>query len=352
MSLRDRLREKYVRGNRLDTVFLEVTHRCMCDCVHCFLVRDRGEELTLPEIEELLRQLVAEGTLVLGITGGEPFLRADFPRILELVRKDHFVVTVLTTGIPIGPPEAQLLRRLKMRYVEMSLLGACAETHDALMRFPGAFDRLLRAAKLLREADAAVTLKATVMSPNWREVPAMAALAEHLGARFLANACVTPRSDGDGSPLKVALSREELGQADLGLLDGGLIPWEEDAVAGARLTCYAGVTSATISPQGDVFPCILLRHRVGNVRQRTIQDIWHDHPDPMLVRLRQVKPEDVTECYACAHKSVCRRCPGVAYSETGRLGTASPSSCRMARDLAYLRNARGGGGASMAEGES
>lgn len=331
-TLSDLMARKYVEGNLLASVVLEVTHRCVCDCVHCYLVKEPHDELSLEEIEGLLRQLCAEGTLEVTLTGGEPFLREDLPQILGLLRKDRFQVSLLTTGIPVGKPEAELLKRSRVRLVAMALLGAGPQTHDALMRRPGAFDRTMRAAKALAAAGVLVELRVTLMEQNWRELPAMAKAAQDVGARVRGSITVMPRTDGDPAPLKLALRREALAQVDLSVLRGGVLPGEEEDRGGAILKCYAGLTSAGISPQGDLLPCIVLRRKVGNVRERTVKDIWHDHPDPFLVELRELATEEVRECFACERSSLCTRCPGIAYLLTGQLKTAPPSLCRLAEE--------------------
>ncbi len=332
-GLLDRLNRKYEAENRLHAVLVELTHACPCNCLHCLLVRKPRSELTLDEIADLLAQLRQEGTFNLGLTGGEPFLRKDFPRILELVRRDRFFVSVLTTGILVGKPEVELLQRCGVRFTEISLLGAGPETHDAVMRFPGAFERTVAAVKLLRDAGITVCLKTTILRPNRQELPAMARLAEKLGAMFSANISVSPRVDGDRGPQELALDEEEVARLDPTLLGGGPLP-DEDHSAGAVLTCRAGRTVAGISPRGDVFPCILMRRKVGNLRHQSLQEIWHDRPDPFLDQLRELKSEDVAECHACELRASCRRCPGVAYLETGQLRLRSPSACSCARGIA------------------
>jgi len=339
-GLREEIERKYQAARRIHTVLVEVTHRCPCNCTHCFLVRTPTDEMSLDEIADLLRQLREEGAFTLGFTGGEPFLREDLPLILEMARKDRFFTSILTTGILVGPPEVNLLRRLKVGHLEMSLLGAGPETHDAIMRHPGAFDRMVRAVKRLREANVGVCLKATIMRPNWHELGAMAALAKDLGVRFSASVSVAPRVDGDRSPQQLALSEAEIARLTPAMIDGGLIPGEEHG-PGGLLTCNAGTSVAGISPQGDVFPCILFRRAVGTIRERTLQDIWHDHPDPFLDELRRVKPEAVAECFTCELRPHCRRCPGVAYLETGGLGLPSASACATARARAAARRASG-----------
>jgi len=331
-SLLGEISSKYAASNRIHAVMFEITNRCPCDCIHCLLVKEPEAELSLDEIADLFAQLRGEGTLNITITGGEPFLRDDLPQILELARKDHFFTHMLTTGILIGKPEVKMLKNMGVRNVEISLLGANPDTHDSIMQFPGAFNRTMEAVKLLKENDFMISLKSTVMRPNMRELNDMALLARTLGVHYSASIMVAPRVDGDISPQKLALSEDEIAVLDPALLNGGLIPGEE-GMSKLILTCNAGITSAGISPKGDIFPCIILRHNVGNILERTLQDIWHDNPDPMLEEMRQLRPEDVSACYNCELKSYCWRCPGVAYLETGDIRLPNNSSCVLARGM-------------------
>jgi pyrroloquinoline quinone biosynthesis protein E len=335
-GLRAELFQRYKDENRLHGVLVELTHRCPCDCRHCLLLRQPRDELSATEFADLFAQLSAEGVFNVGLTGGEPLLRDDLPAILEAAHEHRFILSILTTGILVGSAEAALFQRCRVRSAELSLLGAGAATHDDIMRFPGAFARTVQAAKRLRDAGIVVTLKATVMRPNRSELPAMAELARRLGVRFAANVSVAPRVDGDPSPLNLALDPKELSTVDLRLVQGGLIPAEEH-VHGAMLICQAGRTIAGVTPEGDVLPCILFRRPVGHLRERRLQSIWHDDPDPFLTTLRSATEADAAECAVCDLRSHCRRCPGVAFSETNRLGEASPSACALARGLARAR---------------
>lgn len=332
-GLRDAIDQRYRQEHRIQSAMIELTHACPCRCLHCYVQRERGGEMTAAEIADLLRQLREMGTVNLGITGGEPMVRADLWEILAAAARERFFVTLLTTGLLIGPDEVVLLKSHGVRSVELSLLGATAETHDSVMRRRGAFAHAVRAAELLRSAGLLVCLKTTVLRPNQHELPEMAALAARLGVAFSANAVVAPRSDGDRTPQALALSEDEVARLDPLLLRGGLIP-DEDTDAGAILVCRAGSTVAGFSPQGDVVPCLLMRQPVGNIREASLEELWRRRPHPFLQTLRSLSPEDVAACHGCSLRRHCRRCPGVAWTESGELLSPSPSACAAASGLA------------------
>jgi len=333
LGLRDRVLRRYIENCRIATVLYEVTHRCPCDCVHCLVTRTAGKELKLDEVVDLFAQLRAEGALNLVFTGGEPFCREDFPEILEAAHRERFFSGVLTTATLVGASEAALLRRTGVRAVEISLLGASSATHDAIMQMPGAFDRMLRGVACLRDAGLAVMFKTTVLRPNWKELPKMKQLADELGVAFTASPLVAHRTDGNPAPLQYALEAEEVAQLDPEYVQAGLLPGED--YSGATLSCLAGITTATISPSGDVFPCVILRKRVGSIREQSLRSIWHSAPDPFLIGLRALKPQDASVCAACELQRHCPRCPGVSYLETGRIDDISMAACRIAEGFSF-----------------
>ncbi|MBN1696493.1 MAG: radical SAM protein [Spirochaetales bacterium] len=325
-SLHAQLNKRYQRENRIFSVLVEVTHRCVSRCIHCFLLKNRRDELEPDEIEDVFDQLAKEGTIELALSGGEPFLRDDFPEILAKASRHRFFVTILTTGILIQKPEVTLLERNRIKKIELSLLGSRPETHDAIMNHEGAFNRLKRAVKLLKHADFMIALKATIMRQNVREIEEMRNLAEEWGVRFSASLSLTPRENGDRTPQSFGLDADVIETLDPSLLDFAPLHSGE-SLKKPQLTCRAGSTVAGISPAGDIFPCILMRKKVGNIRQQSLEEIWHTHPSPFLREIRALKETDIAECYRCERVAICPRCSGTAYMETGSLIMPSPSAC-------------------------
>lgn len=331
-SLLDRIDASYRRDNRLQNVVVELTHACPSDCVHCYLNRNTRDELSFQEWAGIFKQLADEGTVNLGFTGGEPMARKDFAQILEEARKYNFFMSILTTGVLIKQPEVDLLMRNGIQHAEISLLGGTAATHDAIMRLDGAFDRMVNAVKLLRAAGMPIVLKSTVMKANMAEIDAMKKLSADLGCVFVSSVAVSTKDNGDPTPLSYSLNAKEIEQLDPVFVQGGMLA-EDDYSSGAFLTCRAGATVGCISPRGDVYPCSLLPKSVGNLREKSFQEIWHKSPDPMLIELRGLEEEDSAECFSCSLRKHCRRCPGTAYMETGSITNKAPSSCITAEGI-------------------
>jgi AdoMet-dependent heme synthase len=336
-SLLTEIEDKYWHRNQLHSLILELTHRCPCRCRHCYVVYDaQPNELTTAEVCDVLDQAREEGVVQLLLTGGEVLMRQDLARILGHAHGHRFFTSVLTTGLTLDEDTADLLAANKIRSVELSLLGATDAVNDDLMRMPGAFRRICRAAHLLRERGLAVILKATILRPNMNQLDAMADLAHALDCAFNASPMVAQRRGGGLEPRGLALAEEELAALNQDLLNSGLIPGEEGR--SATLICKAGRMVAGVSPQGDVYPCILWPHSVGNLRERSLREIWHERPDPFLEQIRSLTIDDLSACAGCEIRGACRRCPGMAWQETGRMDGPAPSICAAARGHARALN--------------
>lgn len=328
-SLLDEVYQKYREANRAYAVMLELTYRCVCRCVHCYINDDPPDEMTTSEVVNLLEQLKDEGVLDIGLTGGEIFLRDDLEVILSEAARRGFLTYLLTTGILIDEAAADMLKRYRIHHVEISLMGSTAKTHDLVMRHPGAFEKTMKAIQLLRERDIPIVLKNSVLRQNYLELADMAKLAESMNIIFSANASVLPKINGDRVNQECALDFDTAANLNPALLNGGLLP-NEDSTKGATLTCNAGRTNCGISPNGTVYPCLIWRQPVGNVKENSFNEIWHSKPQEILQKIRSSRPEDAKECFGCANAKNCKRCPGMAYAESGNFLSAVDSACALA----------------------
>jgi MoaA/NifB/PqqE/SkfB family radical SAM enzyme len=113
---------------------IELTHRCNLACVHCYVnlpAADREasrRELTTEEIETLLDELAAEGLLTLTLTGGEPLVRPDFPRIYRYAHEKGILVTVYSNATLITDAIVQLFRDCPPVTVDSTMYGYTPET--------------------------------------------------------------------------------------------------------------------------------------------------------------------------------------------------------------------------------
>ncbi len=127
---------------------ISVTDRCNIRCFYCMpnenvRFRPRDEILSFEEIERFVRVVSQMGVHRLRLTGGEPLVRADLPRLVEMLAAlpgiDDLALT--TNGILLEEQAADL-RRAGLERVNISLDTLSEEVFQKISRREG-LDRVL-----------------------------------------------------------------------------------------------------------------------------------------------------------------------------------------------------------------
>lgn len=313
---------------------IELSYRCNFRCKMCYLVEFKSpRQLSTEEVFGVIDELAAMGCLVLTLTGGEPMLRKDFFEIAEYAREKRFALRIFTNGSRIGPEEAERLAAIRPLSTEVSVYGMSDETYAAVTGRDdaGRAAQVREAIRLLRAHDLPVQIKVPVIRQNYGDLDAIVAFAREVGATFVANPNITPKDDGDLSPLAHALDDTALEDYYRRYIE--LTP--EKTLDPDGLMCNTARNSLVISPRGDIFPCVQIKRSVGNVRERSLRSIWRGHP--LLDRLRALRVRDYDAARSTSGKAPgcgggCgAQCAGVAHATGGSYTARDPLADRLRR---------------------
>jgi cyclic pyranopterin phosphate synthase len=117
-------------GRPVRDLRISVTDRCNFRCVYCmpkevfgrdYRFLDRRELLTFEEIERLARSFARHGVEKIRITGGEPLVRRDLERLIEMLAGIDGLDLTLTTNGSLLPQKAETLRAAGLGRVTVSL---------------------------------------------------------------------------------------------------------------------------------------------------------------------------------------------------------------------------------------
>ncbi|MEN6487153.1 MAG: radical SAM protein [Syntrophobacteraceae bacterium] len=331
-----------------------VTDRCNLRCAHCYQDSYSGEEpgfsgllSILDQFGELLaswnRRGAAPVKAHITVTGGEPFLRPDFMDLLEVfhARGNLFTFAILSNGTLIDRATAQLLKKLRPSFVQVSVEGR-RETHDRI-RGEGAFDRAVAALRLLAREGVRTLVSFTAHRDNYTEFPQVAAMARELKVsrvwadRFIPPSAGPPPASGPQSP--APLSPEEtllffhLMHQVRSSMKRRWLSFRQTEVAmhrglqflaggGAPYRCTAGDSLIALLPGGDVLPCRRIPIRAGNVLEKPLAEIYHGSE---ILRALRDRDRIAGGCRTCFFAKTCHgglRC--LAYAMTGSPFEADP----------------------------
>jgi radical SAM protein with 4Fe4S-binding SPASM domain len=328
-------------------VVWDFTHKCNLKCKHCYSDSGttREEELTTEEALDVVDQLAETGVTALAFSGGEPLTRSDFFKVAEHAVESGLYVSVATNGTLLTREMAKKLKQAKIHYVEISIDGATAKTHDAFRGVPGAFDKAVSGLKNAIAEDLCACIATTATKNNLEEMPGIIDLAEEIGAERFTYFNFIPTGRGKehfeqdlsaeereklmhyslnrmskGCKTTILTTAPQLARVALqcqGSSGTGEVTMSMAHMQTAKVSkkavpladfiggCGAGRLYCSLSPQGDVHPCVFFPVNVGNLKNEKFKDIWLNSDMFNILRDRSKLKG---ACGACNYKFICGGC--------------------------------------------
>jgi MoaA/NifB/PqqE/SkfB family radical SAM enzyme len=262
-----------------------VTYRCnakcnMCDCFH--FPTQPEEEISLETIKKLPHLSFAN------ITGGEPFIRKDIEKIVDIVRSKANRVVISSNGF-FTDRIINLFKKRQDIGIRLSIEGLQV-SNDSIRGIKDGFDKGLRTLLTLVEMGVKdVGFGMTVQEMNADDLIALYNLSNHMGMEFatatLHNSFYFRKTDNKiDDKEKVAKAFESLINKLLksnspkkwfrAYFNHGLINYLYGHPR--LLPCDMGKNGFFVDPYGDILPCNGMSEKMsmGNLNDKSFDDIW------------------------------------------------------------------------------
>ena len=338
-------------------IAFEVTRRCRYACRHCranAYPDASEEELSTEQCRKILSAVAdfvpaAAGTTSLPLrkqgctlilTGGEPMERDDIYELIRHGRKRRLRMVMATCGYLIDDDSIVKLKKAGILALSFSLDGAGPETHDKFRAAKGAFDAVVSAAEVARQAGVRFQINTTISKINAEEVIGIAELAKKLGAYCFNPFILVPT--GRGAEIEDAMLDPVEYEAMLGELLRIKLKGEievrvtcapqfsrvcrqakEKCLIEETNGCMGGRGFGFVSYKGDVQTCGFLDVSAGNLIENDFDfgKIWLESEFLKSIRDRSKYKGD---CGVCDYVSVCGGCRARAFAVTGDYLAADP----------------------------
>lgn len=328
---------------QLKVAILELTRRCNLSCLHCGSAcdsRSAPDELDYDEWRKVIDSLAQMKTDKIVFSGGEATISPHFEKLIRYAYHRGVRFGIISNGFNLSDDLIDLLKDYPPFAVGISIDGR-AVSHNKLRSHPYAFIKAIDSLRRLKEAQITTAAVTTLNTTNYCELLELAPLLDGLGVdawqiqlampigRMKDNQDWLVNREGDQEQFReicklICDIREKypflrLTAADCFGMDSlGLTKnkgWQG---------CSAGIYGVGIKSNGDVLPCLSLyddRFNCGNIRNRSIVDIWNDSELFSFNRNFNVSQvDDSSSCSKCRNLEFCRGgCASMSYAFNGRL---------------------------------
>jgi MoaA/NifB/PqqE/SkfB family radical SAM enzyme len=296
-----RLAEPWVHRPSAPTrVVMDVTRRCNLRCTMCHTWEIQpSHELSIEEIRRILAQMPRLNWL--DLTGGELFLRRDAVEVLGAACEVpslgvlHFPTNGWFTARVLEGVEAVRARRPDLDLLVTVSIDGPPALHDRIRGREGSFDRAIETFLRLRSiASVRTYIGTTITADNVeciddleaeleRRIPSFRGddwhwnwmqISEHFFRNGAADSVPRP---APGALVRRHIRRRGVPKNLVAAMELAFLINLDFYQRGepTGIVCQALHSTAFISPEGDLYPCHVYDRPLGNLRERSLHDLWH-----------------------------------------------------------------------------
>jgi radical SAM protein with 4Fe4S-binding SPASM domain len=319
----------------------EVTNACNLKCEQCHACSGKPlpNELSTEEGKKLLDGMARIGEFrMLALGGGEPLVRPDILELVAYARSLGMEISIATNGTLLTGEMAQKLKKIGVANIAVGLNANDKSLHEQITRVPGSFARTKQGIFATLEAGMNLQINTTVMNENRLAIPGLLDFASEVDAQIVLLYQLVPEGRGEEEmELSIRQHRAltemvaEHQRTNRAIIEPTCSPqyWaylinrngHRLSKLGMKLAealfkgCVAGSGLCYVKPDGEVWPCPFVPLSAGNVRQRSLDQIWYQ--SELFNCLRDRERLNGEKCGSCGYKNICGGCRGRAYAHSG-----------------------------------
>lgn len=337
------IRPKKIFESSLDVVgraLIALTYRCNFRCIHCLQGSKEfvpPPEMTTREWFKALKEMSDLGITFLFVTGGEPLLRKDAIDVMREASEYAFSTRLYTNGILFNDELANRLSKMENPWVQISLHGIDPASCDSFVGIPGAFNRILRAIRMLVDHGVRVSVATAFRDDLISRMPEFPRVLSEMGVREWIPTLIMPmgcafdnwrglRASNDTirsfveNLLRLAsiykgTDLDVYSPFSIRVLQGSRAVWEHPPALTFSCDLYGQYIN--VDPEGNVHPCDRLTTlTLGNLRNESLQEVLSKKD--MIVRQKLENFEKLRRlgiwdrCMRCSYRNLCGQgCPAI-----------------------------------------
>lgn len=302
---------------------LHITNKCNKRCIHCYQEDYKEEGLSLEEIYKIIDEFIEIVSIYniekklecipqVNLTGGEPFVREDIFEILKYLNLKGVRFAILSNGSLFTNELVKKIKDYNPVFIQVSIEGGEQTTDE--IRGENSYKEVLKALKRLNKYKIYSLVSFTASNKNFREFSNAVRLAQKGRANKIWTDRYVPKY-GEEAEIKTLNSKELIEYITL-------IKKEQKSIRNKAFNtkiygdrslhflnghsqsyiCSAGDNLLVVTENGDVMPCRRLDVIAGNIKYKSLKDIYFNSFEFRKLRCKIV-PKG---CEKCTLLNICK----------------------------------------------
>lgn len=363
---------KIIPFEYVQSIHWSITGKCNLRCKHCYMSApvQKYKDLSLSEIEKIIKQMVDAEIHQVSLTGGEPLTRKDFWQIVEKLKAENIHIRqIYTNGLLVTDEFLERVQKENLQ-CEFVLSYDGKGMHDWLRGISGTEERTIEAIRRIKRHGYAVSIESALHSQNLSTLLPTYQLMKELHIDFWKCSYITNTGEWkcrndveellqkdiyDAYNQLISINKEEGYPLNMHL-DGyyacrnGLesSPYQEKGKE--NYSCSSCITQPYLLPDGRLIPCpsftdTEIELSMPYLTEHSLTEIFQDKEGPFyqVTHIRGDEIKDHNEsCHDCIHNDKCKGgCRAMALLSSGNLYGTDQMICDYYK-LGYGTWAEGG----------
>ncbi len=328
----------------------ELTSRCNLDCKMCYIHRKKNDaaaikkELSADKWIEIAHQACKSGTLLMLLTGGEPFVYSGFEKVYMALKDMGMLVSVNSNGTMIGDRLMGLICDNPPTKINISLYGASPETYEKLCGNGDMYFKVIDTIDKLLRSNINVKINYSVSQYNCADMEGIGEFAKSRKIDLQTSTymfppvraceackCVSERFSAAEAGEYMAKSlflkqgKDIFTEYAKSVDNGKAISMEMNSCIernDEQLLCRAGSCSYWVTFDGRMLPCGMFHEPYVSLDGVEFCDAWQE------LRKKTGEIKTPKQCLKCDKRFACEVCAASCYAETGKFDCVPEYQCR------------------------
>lgn len=314
----ERIKE-YTEENRVPfSAHWTLTENCNLRCLHCYMakkpryVRQKDAEYIVPFIKE-------KGFLKVTLSGGECMLNPDFARIYMLLKREGFLISIITNGTVFTQELKSLIEQYPPYEIYISIYGNDDSSFKKATNSNVPFSRFIEGLEFLKTVKTKKTIQTPITRENINKLESFKQIAVQYDCDWRFSMFIFNSETRETNPIPERLPVKDIVdcvftdpqtvkelKAKSELLSKSPIPFEEK--------CISCKNNITINVDNSFSFCGMLESVNFPFTKNNIEESYQK---TLSFRENVISIYNRSACGSCNLRNICSGCPAHCKIETG-----------------------------------